>query len=137
MYTTISFKAGTTNFKIELRKRITLIQGGIGKSMFFKSLQIVDTDYPLLTIDGKQAKKGDTLKHLKSITNTMVVIDNGDLLLNKAIVQHINKDLKNQYIVICKQDYGFAVSPNAIADMTFSSDTSTFWLRYRFDVRGW
>jgi len=73
---------------------------------------------------------------IKSCKGNLIVIDNADVLLNNEIVEYINKDLENQYLIFTRCCFfNFCVSPDYVA--TIVMQDKTFKLNYKYNVPGW
>jgi len=136
----IIVKGKNTIFDLELRGRITIIDGdsGKGKTFLCNLLQdkiILNTDeFKDIVVINYLTK--DRLDSINRYKGKLIVIDNADVILDKEQVGFINSDRENQYIIMTRLQYDFNISPNYIAQLT-TEDFKTFYLKYEYSVKGW
>lgn len=126
------------HFNFDLRGHLTIIDGDTssGKSMFCELLTLIRcNDDRYADCQVFSYKYPFSLEILKALKNKLIIIDNGDILLNEGIVEYIAGDYNNQYIIIARQPFDFGVSPNYYAEI--QEKDNKFYLEYFDNAKGW
>lgn len=146
----VGFKtANDIFFNVKLRGNIVVVRGdsGTGKSYFCSSIVTFKNSdiYPdnsieqwidkIEVIDASIGKNVDILNILRNKSGKLIVIDNGDILLNDNVVEHIVFDMKNQYLIFCREDFAFHITPNYYGE--FVNKNNCITLRYFYSEEGW
>jgi len=128
-------------FSFELRPPITVVDGdsGVGKSLFWRCLLAIKQlpEYKNKYTDVILMNRDTDIKTILGSKDKLFVIDNGDILFDEApeVVEFISLDALNQYIIMCRCDYNFEISPNHYANIV--EVDNKFTLSYEFNLRGW
>jgi len=92
------------DFNILLRNKITIIEGdsGRGKTVLGKALQahFVFNKMKVELLDyNTYANTEKIAATIKNATDSLIIIDNADRVLNSDIVELINNDVSNFYLI--------------------------------------
>ena len=130
-----TFRNGNVSFDMEFRGHLTVLEGdsSTGKTYFFNS---VAQSYPNNVnafkshgIDGvvyvnaiNTVSDGDfdsLLRTLKSRKGCLVLIDNGDKVLNgrDALLKYISVDSDNQYVICSRGGVSLGLAPNCYGEL--------------------
>lgn len=128
-------------FDLILRGRRTVITGDSGtcKSLMLKWIERDKVNNRVNNMTSA-ADKMEVFNFLRDINeiynykNTIIFIDNGDIILNKKVMRYISEDKSNRYVIITRSKAP-SVSPNYVAEMY--EDNGVFRLRYDFSERQW
>jgi hypothetical protein len=147
---TLDFKFHDTTCTLEFRGFKTLLKGDSanGKTWLLEALAwwLASNNRPYLLYGTAGSKFEASLARItndefgsavKKLDGGWVLIDRGDVFLNKGRVQIINGDLKNKYVIACRSVFGISLSPNHIATVVKDGATDTVSLQYQYNVRGW
>ena len=131
----------THKFALKLKGRKTIVSGksATGKTLLCSSLKDI-IDY-----QGMAAKEYDASNifvlnidnkdKLKEQNKKLIVIDRGELQIDRKTADFINKDRKNRYLMFLREPKGIHLSPNYFADM--EEKRGSIVLKYRFNEQGW
>lgn len=73
---------------------------------------------------------------LKKLKNKLIIIDRFEQNLNSQdIIEYINNDKNNKYLIITREAPGIEITPNHVAELQYKNNE--FTLNYRFNVKGW
>lgn len=131
----------THKFLLKFKGRKTIVSGksATGKTMLCNSLKEISNyqgvaakDYDASNIFILNSDNKDKLKEQKQ---KLIVIDRGELQIDKDTVDFINRDRKNRYLLFLREPKGINLSPNYFADM--EEKRGSIVLKYRFDEPGW
>lgn len=135
-------------FDIELRGNITIIKGDSStcKTFFVTSLkEYCSNNYMILfqkfgIQDVKfldYSNSNNNVYLLKNLKNSLIIIDNADLVLNqdKKLLEYISYDLDNQYIVMSRGGISLPVSPNHICELKQSNNR--VYTEFAYNILSW
>lgn len=77
----------------------------------------------------------ENAEKLVNQNNKLIIIDRAEYILNDNIVDYINNDRNNRYLLFLRKAMGIELSPNHFAELK-KTDNETV-LEYAFDVKGW
>lgn len=137
----ISFiSSGDLKFDLELRGEKNIVSGtsASGKTLLCNIIAGIKGD--LNSVKQYEATNiylanQNSLEGIRAQENKLIIMDRADLLLDAGMVDFINHDYKNRYLLFLRKPMGLEITPNHFAEMVFSDDT--FKLRYLFSVGGW
>lgn len=131
----------TNKFKIQLKGRVTIVTGdsASGKTLLCSRLKNIKHDKNI----SNQKYRADNIllvneDNIGGITNQkqkLIIIDRADQVLTDDIVDNINRDGDNRYLIFTRKPTGLTVTPNHFAEMQLINGELT--LQYQFNVRGW
>lgn len=128
-----------TTFKLELRDRVTLIRdnSGTGKTVLADAMRNV--------IGNEESELGESKYHvidskanlnmIKQLKGKLILIDEADQILSKEVVNYINSDIVNDYIIIARKTWGLEGTLNALGKLSRKGNEIT--IAYEFNVLGW
>lgn len=139
---TLEFCRRRVKVKLVFKKDKTIVKGmsGTGKSFIVSSIEgaisaskklsdsrvrgifVLNKDNSYRLIDGE-------VKH------NLVVIDRGEMVIDKELVEFINNDEDNRYLIFIRKPIGLAITPNNIAELVSTGDSIS--IRYLVNQRGW
>lgn len=79
----------------------------------------------------------DNYEKLKWQKEKLIIIDRAEFVLNEDIVNFINKDKNNRYLIFLRRAMGIELSPNHFAELKRDDSTKETVLDYQFDIKGW
>jgi hypothetical protein len=101
--------------------RVTIIGGdsSTGKSFIKETAQSHYNDINKPRIEVFDYNHPIDLAVLKALKNRLIIIDNADLLLdgNRNVVDHINRDNSNQYLLFMRSHNGVEASTDNYAEL--------------------
>ena len=108
-------------FDLEFKSGLTLVYGdsGVGKTLFVEKLRnLAAIREDICIMDYSTSKKMlDMVFINKGLKDTLIVIDNGDVLLSKKHREVIKHDFDNQYIIFTRDCTGMFRGPSSVANM--------------------
>lgn len=128
-------------FTLQLRGNINIITGdsGSGKTLLCNKLRNITNDRNVST---KRYDVGNLfvvdradISRIKEQRGKLILIDDAEMVLRDDLIEHINHDSNNRYMLFTRKPLGVAVTPNHFAEMV--RDERGFRLEYAFDVGGW
>lgn len=131
----------THKFSLKFKGRKTIVSGksATGKTLLCNSLkEIIDfhgtgaRDYDASNVF---ILNGDNKDKLREQNKKLIVIDRGEIQIDKETVNFINSDRKNRYLMFLREPKGIDLSPNYFADM--EERRGSIVLKYRFNEPGW
>lgn len=136
------------NFNIELRGYITVFEGwsSSGKTFFMKSLQNFCVNNPsimkqynisnILIFDYTDLKN-NILKRIKAEKNSLIIIDNGDMLLSikSPLVKYLSYDRYNQYIIMSRGGVSLPITPNHYCNLI--QEKNIILTKFNYNIEGW
>lgn len=127
-------------FEFHLRGKVTIVNGlsATGKTYLCEYIKEVQQDLNsdfgtefdnvfLLNSENKDC----IYKQLKKL----IIVDRAELILSNDIVNFINSDNNNKYLIFSRGLTGIRVTPNYFA--TIERDEDKYVLRYEFSEKGW
>lgn len=78
----------------------------------------------------------DNTEKLSNQKNKLIIIDRAEQLLTESIVEFINQDFNNRYLIFLRKSVGIELSPNHFAEL-YNDGDNTIKIKYDFDVKGW
>ena len=69
-------------------------------------------------------------RYAKNREGKLIVIDKTDLHLTKDMVEIINYDFNNRYIIICRTVLGLHTTPDSIVEIEYNEKDKIFSLIY-------
>lgn len=79
----------------------------------------------------------DNYEKLKLQEEKLIIIDRAEFILNEDIVNYINKDNNNRYLIFLRKAMGIELSPNHFAELKMDKNTKEIVLDYEFNIKGW
>jgi len=130
------------DYDILLRNKITVIDGdsGNGKSVLARAMQshFVFNKMKAELLDYNAYENTEKVtKTITSYADTLIIIDNADCILNGDIVDLINNDINNFYVVFGRKSWGLSATPSHFAELEQDSTTKKIALKYSCDVENW
>ena len=131
----------STRYSLKLRGNKTIIMGASasGKSLLCTRLHdiIMDRNTGLKPYEANNVfvVNEDNINKLKSIKNKLIIIDRADLLLNKNMIDYINHDSNNRYLIFARKPLGINLSPNYFGRLI--KNDNTIEIEYEFNEKGW
>lgn len=131
--------------KLRGKKQIIVGASATGKSFLFNSLEhlISDNNTEYSNIDtsniiliNKKDNDGTLVSKLKRNSNKLIIIDRGDILIDKeaADVINLNKE-SNTYLIFARTALGINLSPNYYGELYTENDELK--IKWKYSVRGW
>lgn len=124
-------------FDLRLKSHLTLVLGeaGIGKTFFYHSYRnkIIagGKENDLLFFNNDYESQTETVYSLiKKSKDKLIIIDNSELLLDKAMKQYISRDKNNQYLIITHTLNGYILRRDSAVNMILNDNT--LCLKYIF-----
>lgn len=128
-----------SKFILTLRDGITQLKGesGVGKTYLCKQIEKIQSQgNSKYKADGIVIANKNNIKYiLENSKQKLIIVDNAHLVLTDDLVDIINMDENNRYLIITRVSIGLEISPNHQADMILTNNLAT--LKYRFSVKGW
>ena len=131
-------------FSLELKERVVVIKGdsGSGKTLLVKAIKALERTKVggdlYRVIDNPLEFNKDEFEYLiKNYNGKIIVIDNADTSLNKELIEVINSDDKNRYIIIGRALWDLKVTPNGVSEMVYNKENGEFNLYYALYREGW
>ena len=153
MINELKFKYRETLIHLDIRGSIILIHGktSSGKSYIVycikKEIEGINSSTPISGNDSVYSKidifdyRNSDIDKIKTISGELIIIDNADRIINgrKDIIDYINNDESNQYIIIGRDFRGFQVMPNYIGKISESKENGMTVLSIDYDhsKNGW
>ncbi len=131
------------SYDLHFKGDITIVTGnsGTGKTYLVdfiaKLKKALDKKSSKYSADNIFILDIENLSKLKSQSGKLIIIDRADVLLQgkEWVVDFINHDLNNKYLIFARGNLGIEVSPNHYATFVNSDDCIT--LHYEFNEWGW
>ncbi|MBO5259896.1 MAG: hypothetical protein J6B26_05895 [Agathobacter sp.] len=95
-----------------------------------KSLKPYNADNVFILTD-------DNVEKLVDQKNKLIIIDRAEFILNDKIVDYINHDRENRYLLFLRKAMGIDLSPNHFAELKKDNKDNETVLEYLFDIKGW
>lgn len=123
------FKTDEIYFECALDYPVEIVKGdsGTGKTYIYKVIDIYATEqslkgkyecsYPLERV--KILLNAFSVNQLQSLNGYIIFIDRGDMLLTPELIDYINKDSQNYYVITARNIDGLNVFINAIKEMHY------------------
>ena len=136
-------------FNLELKKRITVLRGdsATGKTLMYNAISnrelrdgIEKGGSVYRTYNYKDyidRGRGFILKDIENLREKVIVIDNSDMVLTDKLINFINYDSHNRYILIGRSLTEIKTTPNGVAEIYFDKDDNEFKLYYKYNSRRW
>ena len=123
-------KSGKTGVEIDLKflSGLTLISGesGVGKTYFCRKIRDLAAErQDIQLVDYSTSKVMLDMILNKNVKDTVIIIDNGDIVLTKEHREYIKHDFDNQYIIVTRDVTGLFRGPNNVATMVRKGNTIT------------
>ncbi len=128
-------------FNLQLRGKITIVTGdsASGKTLLCNKLKSIKHDKNL----SKQIYRADNIflvndDNIDALINQkkkLIIIDRAEQILTSDIVDSINQDKDNRFLIFTRKPIGIIATPNHFAEMQLINGELT--LQYKFNVRGW
>lgn len=132
IYQHLDLKADTI-FSLDFKANITVIMGnsGSGKTYLFNTVRSMVRNLPELSnivcCNKDSVRRGFTAADfLKGVTNSLIFIDNADIILTELMRNSISADTSNQYLINCHNPYGFLLSPYSAVDLIIENGVGRF-----------
>ena len=90
------------------------------------------SDYPNVCVIDVASEDLDITHY----SNSLIVIDRGDLILTSEMVSIICRDRKNKYLVFARRALGLGLSPNYFGRLKLNN-SGFIYLDYMFSEKGW
>lgn len=127
------------HFNFKMRGKITIVSGysGTGKTFVSNYLREMTSSKNVADKEFKDVfvLNSDNCSSIFTKESKLIVIDRAELLLTPEIVDFINSDYKNKYLIFARGTIGINASPNYYA--TINKSGNEFCLQYDFDEKGW
>lgn len=131
--------------KLRGKKQIVVGASATGKSFLFNSLEhlISDNNTEYSNIDtsniiliNKKDNDGTLASKLKRNSNKLIIIDRGDILIDKeaATIINLNKE-NNTYLIFARAALGINLSPNYYGELY--TEENELKIKWKYSVRGW
>ena len=127
-------------FNFYLKSDIVVVHGNsaTGKSFFCTTLlntKRSNGSFEKVVIFDKFAEnKKDIFSMIQQERGKLIVIDDGDFLLNKQIAKYISEDMYNQYLIFARGSLNFRIYAEDYADIV--EKDGVFYLKYFEIPRG-
>jgi hypothetical protein len=127
IYKNISFKADPFSYNLVFDDRITLVGGdsGTGKTVLYEMLEDLRLTDKYNAIKLFNYKSDNLLDTIKQCSDSCIVIDNADILINDEIRHFINFGFSNQYILFSRNCDGLNVSDKSFKVLKFDNNRIT------------
>lgn len=128
-------KSGKTGVEIDLKflSGLTLISGesGVGKTYFCRKIRDLAAErQDIQLVDYSTSKVMLNMILNKNVKDTIIIIDNGDVILTEEHRKFIKYDFNNQYIIFVRRYNGLYRGPKNVARMIRVGNIIT--LKYTF-----
>lgn len=138
----IEFIGDDITFKLELRNRITVIRdvSGAGKTLIYNNIREYSNyqesnggkrEYIVIST----RKEWDNLD--KNVGGNVIVLDEADFILDEALVEYINNDVDNYYIITTRKNWELRGSINSLGKIKYDRESKTVGIEYIKSVPGW
>ena len=120
IYKSIVFDSEPFHYKLFFEDKITLVRGdsASGRTFLFKLLQDLSTldEYKNIQTFNYQCK--DFEQELINCKNSLIVIDNADVILTDNLKMFINLDKSNQYLIFGRNCSGLNCSLDSFTELS-------------------
>lgn len=129
------------NLKFKGDKTIVSGESATGKTFICTSLDrlIKDKNNSLkpYSADNIFILTDDNYERLSLQEKKLIIIDRAEFVIDEDIVNFINRDKKNRYLIFLRKAMGIELSPNHFAELKRDESTKETVLDYQFDIKGW
>lgn len=112
-------------FDLQFKDKMTLISGdsGIGKTMLFKAIErdVLLGKNMIICLNYDDIPSGNIEHTLNTVKNKVIVIDNGDISLDKLQRARVSLDNQNQYVIFTHSTEGFIPNDASIAKLNIKN----------------
>lgn len=139
---TLKFQLFDYKVALVLDDYLTLINGdsGIGKTLlfnYFERQSLINSSYVCFNSKYVERMKKENyckgiLKELRSIKNSLIVIDNAETILDDDIRNYIVFDKNNTYMIFGRNVSGLWITENNIASLVRVPEKKEIYLDYYF-----
>lgn len=136
-YLEVKIKTGI-EYKLQMRGHISVLNGAssTGKTFLCDYISTIqqgmDFDKEFENVVILNLSNRDIIFNQKQ---KLIIIDRAEMLLTPEMINFINNDRENNYLIIARGVTGIRVTPNYVA--TLERNGNTFSLKYKFNRRGW
>lgn len=127
------------NLKFKGNKTIVSGDSATGKTLICTLLNNISKDknrsLKPYSADNVFILSEDNVEKLEYQENKLIIIDRAEFLLTDKIVDFINVDRENRYLLFLRKAMGIDLSPNHFAEL--KKKDKEIILEYAFDIEGW
>ena len=128
-------------YNLQLRGNVNIVVGdsASGKTLLCNKIMNIARDKNIVarkySADGMFVVNEDNVDKLKENNHTLILIDRAEQILDDDLVDYINRDISNRYLIFTRKSLGIEITPNHFAEMR--EHDREFRLEYRYNVGGW
>lgn len=134
-----------TEFDIQLRGNITIIDGDSATGKTFLTSIIVDKQAGMEGNTNNPNKvlvfnyKSQDLASIFTAQHKLIIIDNANILIDERLRQHINADNSNRYLLLGRSLGGIEASINHYGELitTENNGKKIITVNYKYNLSGW
>lgn len=128
-------------YNLQLRGNVNIVVGdsASGKTLLCNKIMNIARDKNIVarkySADDMFVVNEDNVDKLKENNHTLILIDRAEQILDDDLVDYINRDISNRYLIFTRKSLGIEITPNHVAEMR--EHDREFRLEYRYNVGGW
>lgn len=127
MMTEFKFTYLDIDVMIQFPDNLTFITGDSadGKSFLYHIFEIAKTSDACIETFNYTSKSKDLLSIIKGLNDSLIIIDNADILLSDELRRHIAFDFTNQYVIIGRDPRELMLMSHQIRGIDFTNKVLT------------
>ena len=127
IYKNIIFKADPFSYDLEFDDRITLVGGdsGTGTTVLYEMFEDLRLTDEYRAIKLYNYKSDNFSESIKQCTDSFIVVDNADILINDDVRKFINFEFSNQYMLFLRNCDGLNVSDKSFKVLKLDNNRIT------------